>query len=121
MVPTYRIISRTQLTPNTLKIRTERPNVKIKSGQCFNVGVPGHGVNREYSMYSGADEDYLEFLIRIVEDGVVSSAINGLGAGEELEIDGPYGEFSLGDKVDSNQTFLLVSNESRATIVGHIG
>lgn len=92
-----------------LKVRTERPSVPIKPGQCFNVGFPGQEVNREYSIYSGADEDYLEFLIRIVPDGVLSEQFKDLCVGDRLEIDGPYGEFVLPDADVANSKFLFIA------------
>ncbi len=52
-------------------------------------------INREYSMYSSADAPYLEFLIRAVEDGLVSSKLQRLNVGDLVEIDGPYGEFCI--------------------------
>ena len=56
----YKVIEIEHLTESTYRLRTERPNVPIKAGQCFNVGILGAGVNREYSMYSAADAPYVE-------------------------------------------------------------
>jgi ferredoxin-NADP reductase len=92
---TYKVISITHLTPRTFLLKTDRPQVEIRAGQCFNVGIPGMGINREYSMYSPADAPYLEFLVRSVEDGMVSSRLQELNAGDLVEIDGPYGEFCI--------------------------
>ncbi|MDH5573157.1 MAG: FAD-binding oxidoreductase, partial [Gammaproteobacteria bacterium] len=76
---------------------------------CFNVGIPGAGVNREYSMYSGADEPYLEFLIRKQEDGIVSPYLAELRKGDFIEIDGPYGEFCLKNTVRPEQHYLFLA------------
>lgn len=92
---TYKVLSVTHLTKNTFLLKTERPDVVIRAGQCFNVGVPGMSINREYSMYSSADAPYLEFLIRAVDDGLVSSKLQKLNVGDFVEIDGPYGEFCI--------------------------
>ncbi len=92
---TYKVISIKHLTPRTFLLKTDRPQVEIRAGQCFNVGIPGMGINREYSMYSSADAPYLEFLVRSVEDGLVSSRLQKLNAGDFVEIDGPYGEFCI--------------------------
>jgi len=91
----FKVLEIEYLTANTFKLRTERPQVHIKAGQCFNLGVPGAGVNREYSMYSDAEAPYLDFLIREVDGGSVSPALKKLKPGEHVEIDGPYGEFCL--------------------------
>ena len=68
----YKVLEVEHLTPHTFRLRTERPAAPIRAGQCFSVGPKGLGVNREYSMYSGAEAPYLDFLIRGVERGVVS-------------------------------------------------
>lgn len=83
-------------------LTVERPNIEIKSGQCFNIGLEDSGVNREYSMYSDATEKYIQFIIREVEDGIVSSQLRKLKPNQTIALAGPYGEFcienSLGDR-----------------------
>jgi ferredoxin-NADP reductase len=103
----YKVIQVDHKTPNVFCIRAERPDVVIQAGQCFNVGVPGMGINREYSMYSGAQEPYLDFLIRYIDDGLVSSRLRELTCGDYIEIDGPYGEFCISPG-ELNAKFILI-------------
>lgn len=105
----YKVIEIEHLTENTYRLRTERPNVPIKAGQCFNVGILGAGVNREYSMYSAADAPYLDFLIKEVEGGLVSPALKRLQPGDPVEIHGPYGEFCLKLHVSPEQHYLFIA------------
>lgn len=91
----YRVLGVEHKTPDTFCLRVERPSSPILSGQCFNIGIPGLNINREYSMYSSADAPYLEFLIRAVNGGRVSSHLRGLNTGDLVELDGPYGEFCI--------------------------
>jgi len=107
---TYKVLAMQLLTANTFQLRTERPKLNIKAGQCFNVGVPGAGVNREYSIYSAADAPYLDFLIREVDGGSVSPALKKLRPGDAVEIDGPYGEFCLKAPVNSQQHYLFIGS-----------
>jgi ferredoxin--NADP+ reductase len=107
---TYRVLEIEHLTEKTFRLRTERPQVPIRAGQCFNVGLPGSGVNREYSMYSGAEAPYLEFLIRAVDGGSVSVGLQQLLAGSHVEIDGPYGEFCLQGPIDRSQEYLFIAS-----------
>jgi ferredoxin--NADP+ reductase len=97
-VEKYKILQLRRLTTNTIVIKTERPLIKIKAGQCFNIGFEGMGVNREYSMYSSSNSPYLEFLIRVVPKGHVSSRLSQLQAGDYVEINGPYGNFCVPDE-----------------------
>jgi ferredoxin--NADP+ reductase len=107
---TYKVLQISHLTPDTFRLRTERPSVRIRAGQCFNVGLPGTSTNREYSMYSGADDDYLDFLIRTVEGGCVSPALRELKCGDSVEINGPYGEFCLREPVDTLRPHLFLAS-----------
>ncbi|QWD09499.1 oxidoreductase [Polynucleobacter paneuropaeus] len=103
----YSVISIVNKTPNTFCLRVERPDCRIKAGQCFNVGLPGGDINREYSMYSDADAPYLDFLIREVEGGLISSQLKKLVPGDTVEIDGPYGEFCIPPaKIDEKFLFI---------------
>lgn len=94
----------------TFRLRTERPAVTIQAGQCFNLGLPGGGVNREYSMYSGAQAPYIDFLIKEVEGGCVSPAMRRLRSGDVVEVDGPYGKFCLNAPLDSRQPYLFLAS-----------
>lgn len=103
----YKVISNIRKSDETFCIRVTRPDLNIRSGQCFNVGMPGMDINREYSMYSGADEPFLDFLIRRVEGGLVSTRLSELVVDEPVEIDGPYGEFCIPlDKLSSKFIFI---------------
>ena len=105
----YRTLEIEHLTASTFRLRTERPEVPIKAGQCFNVGLPGGGVNREYSMYSDAEAPYLDFLIRVVEGGCVSPGLQRLKRGDGVEIDGPYGEFCLQHPLNDGRHYLFLA------------
>jgi ferredoxin-NADP reductase len=76
-------------------LRVERNNIKFNPGQFFSIGVPGVPINREYSVGSGVDENYLDFLIREINDGVLSTKLKNLKKDDQIKILGPYGEFYL--------------------------
>ena len=105
----YQVISNLAKTDKTFCLRVTRPDIEIKSGQCFNVGLPGMDINREYSMYSGAEELYLDFLIRGVEGGLVSNRLSELKLGDLIEIDGPYGEFCIPQQ-KLNSKFIFIAS-----------
>jgi len=105
----FKVIEVKHKTNHVFCLRTERPDALMKAGQCFNVGVPGMGINREYSMYSGAEVAYLEFLIRYVDDGLVSSQLRNLSSGDFVEIDGPYGIFCIDPQKLQNKFIFICS------------
>jgi ferredoxin-NADP reductase len=61
-------------------------------------------------MYSGADDKFLDFLIRKVEGGGVSSELQSLEPGDFVEIGGPYGEFCLDESKVDKSKFLFIAS-----------
>lgn len=116
----YQVLEVEHLTPHTFRLRTERPAAPIRAGQCFSIGPKGLGVNREYSMYSGADAPYLDFLIREVERGVVSTALKNVRAGDQVEIGGPYGEFCLAEPVSGSRYLFIATGTGIAPFHSYV-
>jgi ferredoxin--NADP+ reductase/benzoate/toluate 1,2-dioxygenase reductase subunit len=52
---------------------------------------------REYSVYSGENDDYLEILVKEISDGNVSVKLKNCKPGQVLNINGPFGSFCLED------------------------
>ena len=105
----YTVIKKQRLTKETYLLHTERPNVPVKAGQCFSVGTKSLGVNREYSIYSGVNDASIAFLIREIEDGIVSPVLGACEQGSEVEIGGPYGEFCLEEKHIAKHSFVFIA------------
>jgi ferredoxin-NADP reductase len=105
----YKVLEVEHLTAETFRIRTERPEVPIVAGQCFNVGLPGGSINREYSMYSDANGQYVDFLIKVIEDGSLTPALQKVKVGDMVEVDGPYGQFHLHEPKDSNRKYVFLA------------
>lgn len=89
----HKVIEIRNLSPSAYVLRLERKGFVFKPGQCVNLGLKGSGVNREYSTYSGADAPWLEFLIKEVKGGTVSSKLRHVAVGDEIDLHGPYGSF----------------------------
>lgn len=89
-------------------LRLERKGFNFLPGQCVNIGIRGTGINREYSTYSGKDDPYLEFLIKDVSGGLVSSALRKLTMGTEVDMHGPYGSFTLDPKKINHSCYVLI-------------
>lgn len=104
-----RVISLTELVPNTFILRTERTSEFLIAGQCFSIGTSDLAINREYSIYSGVHEDYFEFLIRRVEGGAVSQALCSLTPNTYVDIWGPFGKFIIDENQIDSQKFIFIS------------
>lgn len=81
------------LTPTTYVVRFSRNEMKFNPGQHLVLGLPGSDELREYSIYSGADDPFLEVLIKEVDEGMVSKTLKNIAEGDRLEVKGPYGFF----------------------------
>jgi len=109
-MPTFKVLQNRKLSDNTFVLRTERPKLEIIAGQCFSIGTTDLGINREYSMYSAASDDFVDFLIRRVEGGSVSSRLYGMKPGDLVEIGGPYGQFCLDKNRVTENKFLFIAS-----------
>lgn len=107
---TVRVISRRDLSKDTFVLRTERPNTEIVAGQCFSIGTRHLAINREYSMYSRAKDPFVDFLIRKVEGGEVSSELSELTENDSVEISGPYGKFCLNQEDVDKKRFIFIAS-----------
>lgn len=73
----------------------ERHGMRFRAGQHINAGLKGELNQREYSIYSGEKDDFLEILVREVQEGNVSPQLKSCEPGDVLDINGPFGSFTL--------------------------
>jgi propane monooxygenase reductase subunit len=79
-----------------LRLRPAEP-LEYKPGQYVDITIPGHpGEHRSFSM-AGTEPDVLEFMIKLYPGGHFSGLLadGSITPGDELEITGPYGVFTL--------------------------
>ncbi|MBT5986598.1 MAG: oxidoreductase [Nitrospina sp.] len=105
----YKVLNIRDLSPSTYILRLERKKLNFKPGQCFNLGLKGSGINREYSIYSGVDDSYLEFLIKEVKRGSVSPALRKVKSGDEVALHGPYGAFTISSDKAKKTLFTFIA------------
>lgn len=94
---THKVIALTAVCPEHYILRIERQGLDFKPGQYVQISIAGTEVWREYSIYSGLDDDYLEFFFKRIAEGEMSSALAQLQQGDSLLVEGPLGFFSLKD------------------------
>jgi ferredoxin/flavodoxin---NADP+ reductase len=83
------------LTESTFILRFTRERMHFKSGQHLIAGLKEDMDQREYSIYSGENDDYLEILVKEVKNGNVSSKLRSAQPGQLLDINGPFGSFGI--------------------------
>jgi NAD(P)H-flavin reductase len=94
-VAEHRLLAVRWLSPSAYVLRLERGALAFEPGQYVTLGVAGSTARREYSIYSGSGDPYLEVLIKQVEGGEVSHQLARLQPGAALECDGPFGYFTI--------------------------
>lgn len=107
-LPTFRLKEIRDLTPTTYIMRFNRNEMKFKAGQHITLGLPGSNQLREYSIYSTENEHFLEVLIKEVDKGMVSKSLHRCKPGDYLNVEGPFGFFTL-DEDEINKKYLFVA------------
>ncbi|OVE77307.1 hypothetical protein BVX99_02880 [bacterium F16] len=96
------------LTDSTVVIRFDRNNLNFEPGQYVSVGIEGMRENREYSIYSSPDKDYMEILVKDITGGVLSPHLCTVVPGDILRVAGPFGYFTI-SKDSLNKRFLFIA------------
>lgn len=98
---TYRatITEITKHSPKVIRFRMSIPNreeLAYLPGQYVNLKVPGSDDTRSLSFANDPETDELEFLVKIVPDGLLSTWLaERARVGDEVEFTGPNGSFFL--------------------------
>ena len=81
-----------------LRLRiVDEDGMKFNAGQFANIQIPGTQLLRPYSMANSPKEkNIMEFVIKVFPGGKFSQQLeNGLKAGDNLQVHGPYGELRI--------------------------
>ncbi len=107
----YKLKHIRNLTDSAYVLKMERRGMEFEAGQHILLGYNGDIHKREYSIYSGTDDEKLEVLVKEVEGGLVSKQLRKLKEGAMLEIEGPLGFFSIDPElIRQKRKFLFVAS-----------
>lgn len=106
----HKLIGIKNLTDSTYLLRVERNNMIFEAGQHILLGRYNDPDQREYSIYSGVNDDYLEILIKEVSDGTVSKHLKNIKPDEMLNIEGPLGFFGLDKEKIYSRNYLFIAS-----------
>ncbi|MDC0456634.1 FAD-binding oxidoreductase [Alphaproteobacteria bacterium] len=90
----FKLLDISFLSSELFSIKLERGDFSFEPGQCFSLGVSSLSVNREYSVYSRPEDNFLEFYIRLVDDGCLTPYLANLKKDDYVSLNGPFGTFS---------------------------
>lgn len=106
---THELISIRNLSPTAYVLRLSRRGLAFRAGQHILLGEAGSIHNREYSIYSGEQDDFFEVLVKEVDDGLVSKQLKKVKPGNKLQLEGPLGFFTIEPNRLENGKFLFVA------------
>ena len=95
------------LTHDIHRLVLSGAELEFKPGQYVDIKIPGSEEVRSFSM-ANLPGGELEFMIKVYPDGKFSSLLSSgeLQEGDELEVTGPYGVFTLREKSDRPLLFI---------------
>jgi len=105
----HKIIKVRHLTDSAFIVRLERNGLVFQTGQFIILKFGNSVDQREYSVYSGENDDFLEVLVREVEGGKISGKLKQLKPGDELDVTGPYGFFKFNPEQFVSKKFLFIA------------
>ncbi len=107
----HKLLGIRNLTESTYILEVERKEMEFEPGQHILMGRADSIHKREYSIYSGTNDQNLELLIKEISDGMVSKNLKKLIPGDNLEVEGPLGFFGLEKKmVEKKKKFLFIAS-----------
>jgi ferredoxin/flavodoxin---NADP+ reductase len=110
MISPFSVSEIKNLCDATYIVRFNRNDMTFRPGQHIVVGVLGMSDAREYSVYSGKNDEFLEILVREVENGIVSKKLRRLNMGNTLEVNGPFGFFLTNAHPPENKKLLFLAS-----------
>jgi len=107
----FKIIEVRHLPGNAYILKLERNGLQFEAGQHVQIAPLSNYNLREYSIYSGIQENYLEILIKVVADGYLSNRLKNAKPGDYVQLYGPIGYFTI-DKKNLDKPFLFIASGS---------
>jgi ferredoxin/flavodoxin---NADP+ reductase len=90
-----KVLENRQISRDSFVLRLERNDFLFTAGQYLVVSFPNEREAREYSIYSGENDPWLEILIKSVPEGSFSHHLSQVKTGDTLNFEGPFGYFVL--------------------------
>jgi ferredoxin/flavodoxin---NADP+ reductase len=106
----HQVVRVDELPNATYIIRLEKKNLELRSGQYMALNIPGGIQSRHYSIYSGENNETLDFLIKEIDDGVVSVKLHQLKPGDKVLAEGSWGHFRVKPSDAEAKKFLFIAS-----------
>jgi ferredoxin--NADP+ reductase len=106
-------------TDTLFRIRTERPSTyRFTAGEFTMIGMVDSDIMRAYSITSGPYDEFLEFYSIKVPDGPLTSRLQHIQVGDELEVgDRPTGTLTLANLELGGDLWMLATGTGIAPFI----
>lgn len=106
---TVRILDKKFLSDSVILLTIENPGVDIVSGQHIIISFKDQIYDREYSIFSGENEENIQLLVKVVKDGYFTSVLKNANIGDLLNFRGPHGNFCIDFLNNENKKHYLIA------------
>jgi len=100
-----KLLEKKELTKDMFELRFSKPDgFDYKAGQFVQCLIPGDGKTtpRSYSIASTPTDEYLEFCVKYLPNGLASEFFKKMNAGDTVAMRGPLGRFVCRDEAPSH-------------------
>jgi len=106
----YKVEEIRTLTGNAFSLKLPKARFAFKAGQHISLGIVGGNQSREYSIYSGENDENLEVLVKEVESGYFTPQLRRLKVGRMVEVHGPFGKFGMEPEAAKTGKFVFIAS-----------
>jgi ferredoxin--NADP+ reductase/benzoate/toluate 1,2-dioxygenase reductase subunit len=106
----YKVEAIRHLTDETFSLKLPKARFAFQAGQHISLGIHGDYQSREYSIYSGANDENLEVLVKEVQNGYFTPKLRKLKVGDLVEVHGPFGKFGMDPKAALTGKFVFIAS-----------
>jgi len=92
-----KVLDQSQVSDDVYILTLERQGLDFRAGELISLFGEGPHASRDYTIVSGTRDDALDVIYRYIPHGSLTPYLITLQAGDEVEMLGPYGNFTLRD------------------------
>ncbi len=106
----YKVEEIRQLTNETFSVRLPKARFRFRAGQHISLSIQGDYQSREYSIYSGENDENLEVLVKEVQGGYFTPKLRKLKPGALVEVHGPFGKFRIDENYRDTHKHIFIAS-----------
>jgi len=115
----HKVLMLRAVSDTAFVLRITREELSFTPGMYVSLGISSNEV-RPYSIYSGINDLYLEFLIKVIPDGNVSLALSQLNYGDDVWVGNLRGHFVLPENANMSKLCLIATGTGIAPFHSYV-